>query len=130
MLRAITSQMMIVILLACPYLCMGSADAGGLGVCMGNTCACQHTDTPSDSQLPSDPTDGHSDCLCHGAVADAGLRTSDVTPVTAWIEWIGSSPILQLAPLVPGAHSLFSQVGFRPVSSGRDVCVSICALLI
>lgn len=130
MLRTTTANLTIVVLLTCPYLCMGEVVGARLGDCQTDACSCSQGDGQSDQETPSSPADNDPDCLCHGALVDV-VRTIDFDDSTPlYINWrivdgASCSTALSLANISyePPHH-------FPPFSTGRDVCALTCALLL
>lgn len=128
MLRTITATLTIVVLLTCPYLCMGDGVGMRLAERQTHLCDCPQSDNQSDSGRPSCPTDKGPDCLCHGALADS-VRTTELGD---WdlLDVNSSLDNVCLADLSVTSTSFELPHHFPPFSTGRDVCALTCALLL
>lgn len=118
-----TAHILIALVLACPYFCMGNA-LGSMPTGCSSGCCCPQNDPGQEN--PEAPADG--DCLCHGAVVDADARTADLdlTIPLSWlfvdVAWL-THPALSYITFETPHH-------FPPFSTGRDICALTCTLLI
>ena len=129
--RKNTPQLLIAILLACPYFCLGEM-AGGMNALHDSCCySCSGHPSPSSGETPDSPDESQPDCLCHGAIT-GGARTTQVdfmAPLTisGWLLDAASS-----ASAGPSWATLSFKLPhqFLPFSTGRDVCALTGALLL
>ena len=130
-LRTTVSYLLIVAVLACPYLCLGEASGAPVASCKADHCRCPHNGDRSGREAPQSPADESGDCLCYGAIVD-GLRSVDLdySPAVA-VTWLDGDSLLSPigTSLALGAISFEQPHQFPPLSSGRDVCALTCALL-
>ncbi len=69
LLRAVTSALLVAVLLVCPYGCLGKELAEGGSLLSRTLGCCGHCGTSGDSGLgPEGSCVPDADCLCHGAV--------------------------------------------------------------
>lgn len=129
MLQTVTANLAIVLLLACPYLCMGEAVGACLELCQADACCCPQDGGTSDHQTPSSPDGNDPDCLCRGAVVDSVRSTElhDSAPPT--INWPIGDVRLTTINVSSATIPFESPHHFPPFSTGRDVCALTCALL-
>jgi len=133
--RRATPQLLIAILLICPYFCLGEIAGGMNALHDSDSCSCSgHSCFGHSSQSDGEaPNESQSDCLCHGAGAVAdGLRTAQAESLLS----------LTIGSWLPDAVSLTSDVPsltaisfepphqFPPFSTGRDVCALVGILLL
>jgi hypothetical protein len=122
------AHIVIAVVLACPYLCMGEMSGSPFATC-ARGCDCSQNEPEPES--PGTPADHDPDCLCHGAVVDGGLRTAN----------LDSATLLTLSGLVAetklgSAGAVHTSIAFEPphhfppFSTGRDVCALTCTLLL
>lgn len=120
------AHLIIAVVLACPYFCMGHVSGSTSAICETG-CGCSHSQSQD-----GEPADHAPDCLCQGAVVDGEVRTVDfesAAPLS--VNWL----ITDLAFLGPrcSVHSCISfesPHSFPPFSTGRDVCALTCTFLI
>ncbi len=144
MLRQITSHVVLLILLVCPYLCLGETvlQCGMAGaecgvVASAEPCCCPsaagscdaNSNSKHDPASPSE-SDGDPDCLCHGAVPQArssGPSDFFVLPAVTFDRHLFvSAPHCGTQLVVRTATPRH----FPPLATGRDVCVYASLLLI
>jgi len=132
MTRNITTYLIVVVLLACPYICLGE-QISATAQCSGATCCCCRTpeDERSDAPLPVNHESGDHDCLCHGAIVRAGLRALDfdATPSHAFDLPAGIRSLASVDLLLKN-ESRDACHGFPPLSTGRDICALTGAFLL
>ena len=122
------AHLIIAVVLACPYLCMGHVFGSTSTICETG-CGCSHTQP---QENPTEPAEHAHDCLCQGAVVDGELRSVDFefsAPLS--IDCL----VADVAFSIPKG-AMYSNIGFEsphsfpPFSTGRDVCALTCTLLI
>ena len=145
--RSPISQLLIVVLLVCPYFCIGQIASGmaashapGLCSCSPSSCPRMLGDSPqiasecpspSDDKTPEAPNKSRPDCLCHGAGAVGdGLRTVQVEDSPMIHHWLSDSTPLTTAVSCLTAISFEPPHQFPPFSTGRDVCALVGTLLL
>lgn len=128
--RRIVAFLLILVLLICPYLCLGEAALATAAPLHTVGCSCCDLPTESSDKAPERPTEDEPDCLCHGAIVDASrVETQSIS---------ANAPVLPLLARAVGPQfgsqlsildslPLFSH--FPPLCSGRDLCIW-CALLL
>lgn len=129
MLRIATSYILIVIVLTSPPLCLGEAasamgarnDAGG--------CSCASHRDHSSGENPEPSDESEPDCLCQGAIVDVRGTELDL-PATIVVDWLISDIDLSSTALSLSETSSGPPHQFPPLSTGRDVCILSCALLL
>jgi len=130
MLRIATSHLLIAVVLMSPYLCLGEA-AGAVSVPhQGGGCSCAKHNHQSDGEAPQPSDENEPDCLCRGAIMDGARSTELDSSAPLAVDWLIDDAILSSM-----AHSLADSSSepphqFPPFSTGRDVCVLTCALLL
>ena len=124
------NYVLVVALLACPYLCMGAEAGLDCEMPFASCCACSHAPAPSDRDLPGSPVEYNSNCLCNGAVIDGDVRSAGTdVAVPSPIEWqLNDSTLLSCDACA--ASISFERSHQFPPSTGRDVCALTCALLL
>jgi len=142
MMRIITSQLLMAVLLLCPYLCMGKlASHGGSSIDAGVCCcavprdlgrSCPASDKgPASDEDPSLPVESQADCLCQGAISDVS-RTVQVEirlPLSGSVcsfEATGST-LVNPSLTAPSFESSQQPV---PFVTGRNVCALSGVLLL
>jgi hypothetical protein len=133
-----TAQLLVVVLLGCPYFCLsspmavGGTPAAGERKCSPCGCCCQPA-SQGGEERPSQP-DSCTEigtCLCHGAVMDrhVDVPNPEQTLVTFLQEEAGTqawaSPAVEL-----GTPATRSACHFPAADSGREVRALIASLLI
>lgn len=130
MLRTATSHLLIAIVLVCPYLCLGEAVGEIIVTCHGCGSECFHDQCQPNDETPDAPSRSDSDCLCHGAITD-GVRSVEFDlDLSLNIDWIGGTTLTPAIPTLFADTSLEPPHHFPPFSTGWDVCVLTCALLL
>ena len=120
-----TVHILIALVLACPYFCMGDA-LGSPSTGCSSGCCCPQNDPGQES--PGAPAGNDGDCLCRGAVVDTEAGTADLD-FAASLTWI-------VADVAGSTHLVLSNIVFElphhfpPFSTGRDVCALTCTFLI
>ena len=122
------AHIIIAVVLACPYLCMGESSGSASAMCETG-CGCSQNQPEPES--PGEPADHDPDCLCRGAVVDGEVRTDDFdlsSPQTISCRVIDTPSVstdsgLTSLSFEPSNH-------FPPFCTGKDVCVLTCTLLI
>jgi hypothetical protein len=141
--RAPVAYLLIALMLACPYLCMGGecfpAGDVGEGVTRSTPAACCRSccdqQLPqSDDQSPDPAHEGNSDCLCHGAIYESRAKSpgcGDHDLFACWVSTTGpqSADACILSPAAHHDHAPLSQ-HFPPLITARDLCALTCALLL
>ncbi len=121
------THLLITVVLACPYLCLGEARDS-----VGSTCTsgCGCSQNPPADESP-EPSDDDPDCLCHGAVVDADVRIANldlVTPLT--LSWLVANSTMGSTSTVLARFDFEQPLHFPPFSTGRDVCALTCTRLL
>ena len=121
------AHLIIAVVLACPYFCMGHVSGSTSAICKTG-CGCSQTQSQDN---PGEPADHAPDCLCQGAV-DGDVHSADlelVLPLT--VDWFDTD-IAFLNPRcsVPSCIAFELPHNFPPFSTGRDVCALTCSFLI
>ncbi len=122
------AHLIIAVVLACPYFCMGHVSGSTSAICETG-CGCSHSQS---QENPGEPVDHAPDCLCQGAVVDGEVRSADFEfSVPLSVNWLVTD-ITFLGPRcsVPSCIAFESPHSFPPFSSGRDVCALTCTFLI
>ena len=129
MLRIANSYFLIAIVLICPQLCWGEAvgAAGGTGDA-GGCCCAEHHDR-SGGETPQSSDENGTDCLCQGAIMD-GVRSTEFESLVPLVAPFVDDAILCSAALSLADASSEPPHHFPPLSTGRDICVLTCALLL
>lgn len=133
-------------LLFCPYVCLGQQSRGGCGnpICLDScepdleqntkvamSCGCCLDETavnPESLPVERTPTTPEplNQCLCQGALADAVNRLNENAPVSLLPTF--DSPRFETSPS-RSRFDGFEESGSRN-QTGRDVCLTLCALLL
>ena len=127
MLRIATPQLLIMLVLICPQLCRGKAV---VAPCEAHGCCCAERSDSSGNETPAPSDESEPDCLCQGAIMDNVRSTELDLPTPLAVNWRIDDPILSSSALFLAEMSLEPPHQFPPFSSGRDVCVLACALLL
>lgn len=122
------AHLIIVVVLACPYFCMGHVAGSTSAICESG-CGCSHGQS---QDSPGEPADPAPDCLCQGAVVDGEVRSTDielsvphsVNGLACDIALVGRTCSVSSRIAFESPHS------FPPFSTGRDVCALTCTFLI
>lgn len=129
MLRSCVTQLLVVLVVICPYFCLGEAAEVPGAQSVSSTCCCKRGPTDGDHESPHPQDRDESDCLCHGAIAD-GVKVEAAECDTE----LFVTDLLDLSSDVvrsqPSYDLLLGVCHFPPFSTGRDVCALTCALLL
>ena len=128
--RTFTAPVLVILVLVCPYLCLGASTNDRAGRTSVVGCSCCKTPVDENKTAPRAPDRSDSDCLCRGAVfniakmkIDYGHDESLVTMrVVAWSEETGAWSHT--------AYDFSHACHFPPGSNGREVCALTCSLLL
>ena len=120
------AHLIIAVVLACPYFCMGHVSGSTSAICETG-CGCSHSQSQD-----GEPADPAPDCLCQGAVVDGEVRSTDielsvphsVNGLACDIALVGRTCSVSSRIAFESPHS------FPPFSTGRDVCALTCTFLI
>jgi hypothetical protein len=128
MLRTTTSHLLIATLLICPYLCLGEA-AGAIGASHHKGgCSCTRHADQSSRETPQPCDENEPDCLCHGAII-GGVRSAELEiSAVLSINWLVDDTHLSSIK-ISSADACF-EPHFPPHSTGREICMLTCVLLI
>jgi hypothetical protein len=135
--RAIGVHLLVVVLLACPFPCLGRAAAGSGAACAGGNCGgdddcCPASGSNSGQGAPRTPERiGGGTCLCHGAVMDR--HTPSVTLDHQLIAVLPTDELSrQLGPLIADSGLFLSPSAcdFASAVSGRTLRAHIASLLL
>jgi len=124
MIRLATNNLLILVVLICPYQCLGESVLGALEPHQEVACCCGEQQDASNDQAPALPHDCDEDCLCRGAICDASRTTDHELAATAVVLWTEASAM----DLSRVGVCLESPHQFPPFSTGRDVCALTCTL--
>lgn len=128
--RIAVTYLLIAIVLMSPQLCLGEA-AGVTGApSEAGGCSCAEHKDHSGGETPQPSDENEPDCLCRGAIMD-GVRSTELdssTPLA--VEWLIDDAILSSMALSLADSASEPPHQFPPFSTGRDVCVLTCALLL
>lgn len=130
MLRITTSHLLIAIVLTCPYLCLGEVASASGESCQAGSCSCAKHQDQATGETPQPFHENESDCLCRGAIT-GGVRPAELdfsAPLA--IDWLSDDAICSFAALSLADTSSEPPHQFPPFSTGRDICVLACALLL
>ena len=122
------ANLIIVVVLACPYFCMGHVSGSTSAICESG-CGCSHSQSQDN---PGEPADQTPDCLCQGAVVDGDVRAADlelavplsINGLACDVDFVGRMCSVSSRIAFESPHS------FPPFSTGRDVCALTCTFLI
>jgi hypothetical protein len=133
MFRAINTYLQIAVLLICPYACLGKASGSESPPESAGCRCCSHEQEQPSQESPATPADQDqdADCLCHGAIVDGKLRTSELDQATPLASgWLIDN--LALSSAVPSSATISFERPrqFPPFSTGRDVRALTCVLLL
>lgn len=128
MLRTTLPHLLILIVLICPYLCLGE-EAGEDGAACATICSCASERDSSRHESPGPPLDYDPTCLCHGAIV-VQLTTVEVDHSNPLLDWHGDTTVALAKCPILASVSFESPHQFPPFSSGRDVCALTCAFLL
>lgn len=130
MLRITTSYLLICIVLISPQLCLGES-ASAIGVpCAAGGCSCGEHPGHSSDETPRPSDENEPDCLCRGAIVDGARSTESDWSLQLAVDWLIDDAILSTAALSLADSCSEPPHQFPPFSTGRDVCVLTCALLL
>ena len=130
MLRFLTSYLLIAIVLICPQICLGGITGSTGTSCRAGGCCCTDHDDPSGEQTPQRSDESTPDCLCRGAIMD-GVRMTELDSATPLaIGWLFDDAILSSIAHSWAVTSSEPPDRFPRLSTGRDICVLTCALLL
>ena len=127
MIRLATIYLLIVVLLSCPYQCLGKIVREGRAPCQKSAMCCRDQDQSPDDKTPPSPNERGDNCLCHGAVFDGSWMADDELTSPVVMHWV----LEVTSPTIPRslvAVSFESPQQFPPFSTGRDVCALTCTL--
>jgi len=131
MLHTAIAYALIVVVLICPYSCLG--DEAGLesSSCSIDCCSCSHQTEWPDGETPTSPADQDSDCLCHGAITDSQLKTAELDQANPqWFYRLDDGAALSAVGSFLVSISFEPPHQFPPFSTGRDVCMLTCTLVL
>lgn len=99
--------------------------------CLADACSCLQEQEQPGGETPESPVDDDPDCLCRGAIMGGELRTAERELATSFIinRLIDNAVLSSIDPSL-ASISLGTPHHFLPFSTGRDVCVLTCALLL
>lgn len=130
--RAILIHSLVLLILACPYLCLAELVAAVSERAESSCCGqCRCGDESSRSAPGNEDSNRDAgNCFCHGAIMDGSRNVAvpaDGAPLGV--------PLLAVNPGVlcgalPAAPRDPAACHFPPCSSGRDICALVCALLL
>lgn len=128
MLRITTSYLLISIVLMGPHLCLGQA--AGVGTCCEvGTCCCGGGHERSGGE-PQHSDENKPDCLCRGAILDVVQSAEPEGPTRLAVDWLIDDEVFSAPALALVDSCSEPPHHFPPFSTGRDVCVLSCALLL
>ncbi len=127
--RASVAYQLIVLVVVCPYFCMGEDAGASDAQASANPCCCKDGPIDGDNRAPQPQDQSDSDCLCHGAIVDGvNAQTAEFGTdlfVTDLLD-LSSGAV----PLKPSIDLSLGVCHFPPLLTGRDVCALTCALLL
>ncbi|REJ65704.1 MAG: hypothetical protein DWQ31_17355 [Planctomycetota bacterium] len=130
MLRIATSHLLFAIVLMSPYLCLGEAAGAISAPHQGGGCSCAKHNHESGGETPQPSDENEPDCLCRGAIMD-GVRSTELDssmPLT--VVWLIDDAVLAPTAISLADTSSEPPHQFPPFSTGWDICVLTCALLL
>jgi hypothetical protein len=131
MLQPAISYVLIAVVLICPYACLGDEAGWESSFCSIDGCCCSHEPAPPGGETPTSPEDEDSNCLCHGAIFDSQLRTTDLDQANPqWFYRLGNGATLSAVGSSLVSISFEPPHQFPPFSTGWDVCRLTCTLVL
>jgi hypothetical protein len=127
MIRLATTYLLILVVLSCPYQCLGEAVCEAHAPGQKSGCCCKDQDQSPGDKTPQSPNERDEDCLCHGAILDGSRMADDELTSPVAMTWVleDTSPAIDPSLL---AVTFESPQQFPPFSTGRDVCALTCTL--
>ena len=129
MIRLATTYLLIAVVLACPYQCLGEPVREASAPGQKSTCCCDDQHHSPGEETPQSPNECDEHCLCQGAIFDGSRMADDdlISSIAMQCVLEFTSPAIQPSLV---ALSFESPHQFPPFSTGRDVCALTCTLLL
>jgi hypothetical protein len=126
MVRIFSTYLLIAVVLACPYQCLGEPECTDKAACHDCTCCCDDSCDSSGDRAPVPPCDSDESCFCQGAIVAGPQSTRDELAQSAPVSWAVDFSLVRV-PVVVAAISFESPHPFPPFSTARDLCALACS---
>ena len=126
--RAFIAHLLMLVVLFCPYFCMGAEAESATTHRASSRCASCDEPTSGDNEAPQQREED-SDCLCQGALLDNAKVEASETGIEFFVAALVDVNAEVVAAYVSADLSRHV-CHFPPFSTGRDVCALTCALLL